>query len=158
MESGGRGAGHTEFTADCGDMNPQRLKSFMMRYVGEKISNTGLTESQAVFVLVLDAEKGMSLKDITESQGVHKSLTTRMIKYLISNGYAENVSESGKEYSVVLTPKGVEAKVVAQREFRSLWDLILEGLTDEEVELFNLVQHKIIERIKELSEQESNDL
>ncbi|MCL1811243.1 MAG: MarR family transcriptional regulator [Methanomassiliicoccaceae archaeon] len=91
------------------DVHPQPFKSFFSRFINDRIVDTGLTESQIVFLMILNESEGMSLKRMTEMVGVHKSLTTRAVKHLMSNGFVVNTAESGKEYSVVLTAKGLGA-------------------------------------------------
>jgi DNA-binding MarR family transcriptional regulator len=104
-----------------------------------------------VFLVMLDENKGMSLKEMTERIGVHKSLTTRAVKHLLENGYVINASESGKEYSIVLTPKGKAAKRTAFCAFSELFEMILEDLTEEELEIMERVLLKIRRKMEDLS-------
>jgi len=136
------------------DMHPQPFKSFFRRFINERICDTGLTESQIVFLTVLDKEKGMSLKEMTDKVGVHKSLTTRAVKHLLENGFIVNISESGKEHSIVLTAKGVKAKKTAIQAFSELFDLIFEDLTEEELAFLERILSKTRHKIDELSSQE----
>ncbi|MDR2698165.1 MAG: MarR family transcriptional regulator [Candidatus Methanoplasma sp.] len=136
------------------DMHPQPFKSFFSRFITERVGDTGLTESQIVFLLVLDTDGGMSLKDMTEKMGVHKSLTTRAVKHLLDNGFVINTAESGKEHSVVLTAKGTKARKAAIRAFSDLFELILEDLTDEELTVMEQAMSKIRHKMEELSSKE----
>jgi len=136
------------------NMHPQPFKSFLSRFINERICETGLTESQIVFLAILDKKKGMSLKEMTDRVGVHKSLTTRAVKHLIENGFVINTLESGKEYSIVLTAKGAKAKEVAIQAFRDLIELILEDLTDEELAMMEKTMQKIRQKLEDLSSEE----
>lgn len=136
------------------DMNPQMFKSFFGKFITERIKDTGLTESQAIFLFHLDVKNGISLKELTELLCVHKSLTTRMVKILINGGFIVNESESGKEYSVVLTEKGAKAKTITESAFDELFKLIMKCLTEEEVEIFYNLAMKVRDRVIELSEEE----
>lgn len=137
-------------------MNPQRFKSFFGKYISERIASTGLTESQAIFLVHLDNAEGISLKELTDRVGVHKSLTTRMIKILVDEGFIVNNAGSGKEYSVVLTEKGSSTKKLVEQVIEELFDMILDGLSDEEVtQLFNILE-KIRDKMVELSEDPVN--
>jgi DNA-binding MarR family transcriptional regulator len=136
------------------DMHPKPFKSFFSRFINERISETGLTESQIVFLTVLDKEKGQSLKEMTEIVGVHKSLTTRAVKHLLENGFVVNIAESGKEHSVVLTVKGAKAKKKAIEAFSELFELISEDLTDEELAVMDRTMMKIRHKMEELSSKE----
>jgi len=133
------------------DMHPQPFKSFFRRFINERISGTGLTESQIIFLMVLDKEKGISLKEMTDMVGVHKSLTTRAVKHLLENGFITNISESGKEHSIILTAKGIKAKRTATQAFSELFDLIFEDLTEEELAVMEQVLSKTRRKMDELS-------
>jgi DNA-binding MarR family transcriptional regulator len=115
------------------EMNPKPFKSFISKFINERVGETGLTESQIVFLTILDDEKGMSLKEMTEWIGVDKSLTTRAVKHLLEHGFVINIAESGKEHSIVLTIRGVKAKETAHRAFAELFEILLEDVTDEEM-------------------------
>jgi len=142
------------FISDSLEINPQKFKSFLSREMNKKISHLDLTESQAFFVLVLNRDRGLSLKEMTDRLGVHKSLTTRMTKCLIEKGFAVNTAESGREYSMVLTKKGLEAKNVISEAFEDVWELLLQELTPEERKMLHILFNKIHDRIRELSEHE----
>ena len=133
------------------DMHPQPFKSFFSRFINHHICETGLTESQIIFLMALDTERGMSLKEVTEIVGVHKSLTTRTVKHLLAHGFVVNTAESGKEHSIVLTAKGVEARRTAARAFGELFELILEDVTDEELAMMEQTLLKIRQKMEELS-------
>lgn len=136
------------------NMHPQPFKSFLSRFINERICETGLTESQIVFLAILDKKKGMSLKEMTDRVGVHKSLTTRAVKLLLSNGFVVNNLESGKEHSIMLTAKGVKAKETAIDAFSELFDLILEDLSEEEMMMFETSLIKIRRKMEELLSEE----
>ncbi|MDR1405201.1 MAG: MarR family transcriptional regulator [Candidatus Methanoplasma sp.] len=133
------------------DMNPKQFKSFFSKFVTERVGETGLTESQIVFLTILDKKKGMSLKEMTEKVGVNKSLTTRAVKHLVENGFVINIAGSGKEYSVVLTEKGNGARKTAENAFYELFSLIFEDFTDEELVQMKCLLVKIKHRMEELS-------
>jgi len=150
-------AGGRSIISDSLEVNPQKFKSFLSREMNKKISHLDLTESQAFFVLVLNKDRGLSLKEMTDRLGVHKSLTTRMTKCLIEKGLAVNTAESGREYSMILTKKGLEAKNIISEAFEDVWELVLRGLTSEEREMLHILFNKIHDRIRELSEHEPDD-
>jgi len=140
------------------NMHPQPFKSFFSRFINERISKTGLTESQILFLIVLDKKKGMSLKEMTDMVGVHKSLTTRAVKLLLSNGFVVNNPESGKEHSIQLTAKGSRAKETAIQAFAELFELLLEDLSEEEMIMFEQSIVKIRQKMEELSSEEPESL
>jgi DNA-binding MarR family transcriptional regulator len=136
------------------DMHPQPFKSFFSRFINERVGETGLTESQIIFLAILDEEKGKSLKEMTEMIGVHKSLTTRAVKHLLENGFVDNISDSGKEHAVVLTKKGAEAKETAVRALEELMELLLENVTNEELAAMEQTLSKIRDNMEELLSKE----
>jgi len=136
------------------NMHPQPFKSFFSRFINERISETGLTESQIIFLLVLDKKNGMSLKEMTDMIGVHKSLTTRAVKHLIRKGYVVNTLESGKEHSIVLTAKGVKMREIAVQAFSDLFDIILEDFSEEELAVMEQSMLKIKRKMEELTSKE----
>lgn len=115
------------------EVNPQKFKSMFNKFIGERIDGTGLTESQAMFLIHLDKTKGMSLKELTDRVGVHKSLTTRMVRTLTEEGFVINNSGSGKEYDLVLTKQGASAKKVVDAAFKDLFKVLLGDLTQDEI-------------------------
>jgi len=133
------------------NFHPQPFKSFFSRFINERISKTGLTESQIIFLTILDKKRGMSLKEMTDRIGVHKSLTTRAVKHLLENGFVINTLDSGKEHSIVLTAKGVKAKEAAIKAVSELFDLILEDLTEEELATMEQAMLKMRQKVEELS-------
>jgi DNA-binding MarR family transcriptional regulator len=135
-------------------LNPKPFKSFFSRFITEHVGCTGLTESQILFLLVLDRMNGASLKEMTEKIGVHKSLTTRAVKHLLDNGFVVNTAESGKEYSIVLTERGADAKNTAIEVLIELFDLIFEDLTDEELAVMERALTKVRRKMEELSSKE----
>jgi len=136
------------------DMHPQPFKSFFSRFINERIENTGLTESQIVFLTILDEKKGMSLKEMTERIGVHKSLTTRAVKHLQENGFVIDIADSGKEHAIVLTVKGGKAKETAVRALAELIELLFEDVTDEELAVMEQTLSKIRRKMEDLFSKE----
>jgi DNA-binding MarR family transcriptional regulator len=136
------------------DMHPKPFKSFFSKFINERISETGLTESQIVFLIVLDEKRGMSLKEMTERVGVHKSLTTRAVKHLLEAGFVINISESGKEHDVVLTSKGAKAKDTAIRALGELFELLFEDIKDDELIAMEQTLLKVRQKMEELLSKE----
>lgn len=136
-------------------MNPTRYKLFLMRQIGRRVADLGLSEGYLHFLLALDAENGISLRELTKKAGVHKSLTTRMVKGLIGNGFVVDTREGGKEYSVILTEKGLEAKRRYAEAHEDVVRLLLDPLSeDERRELFRIVG-RIHERMEEMERRDT---
>lgn len=130
--------------------NPTRYKLFFTRQIDDRIGDLGLSEGQIYFLFSLDREKGISLKELTEKVGVHKSLTTRMIKSLIENGFAVDKKESGKEYCVVLTDKGEKAKERCVDATKEIITTVMGSIPKDELESFFRILDKIHVKMEEM--------
>lgn len=129
-------------------LNPTKFKMYFAKKINERLGGLGLSEGQVFFLIALDRKTGMSLKELTEEVGVHKSLTTRMVKYLIENGFVEDLTESGKEYSAVLTAKGKKAKDDTIEALEAVMSDIFQDLTDEDMDSLMSISEKIMKRME----------
>lgn len=129
-------------------INPTKFKIFFTKKINERLENIGLTEGQVFFLIALDRSHGHSLKELTDEVGVHKSLTTRAVRSLIDNGFAVDMTESGKEYSLVLTEKGKKAKKDAAAAVREVMCDIFRDLDESDVDDLIRIMGKIHARIE----------
>jgi DNA-binding MarR family transcriptional regulator len=143
--------------APCVMENPTRYKLFFTKHIDKRLNSIGLSEGHLYFILALDENKGMSLKEMTEKVQVHKSLTTRAVRNLIDNEFAKDLKESGKEYSLVLTEKGKHAKEKSIRALAEVTDMILGGLSKEELDELGSMVRKIQCRMDEVDRKELED-
>jgi len=134
--------------------NPIRYKLFFTKHIDERLNRIGLSEGHLYFILALEGDKGISLKEMTEKVQVHKSLTTRAVRDLIDNEFAKDLKESGKEYSLVLTEKGKYAKERSIRALKEVTEMILGGLSQDELEGLQATVRKIQRRMDEIDRKE----
>lgn len=138
--------------ADAIFINPQRFKSYITKLMrGQLEKSLGITESLLFFVIVLDDEKGMSLKELSVYAGVDKSLTTRAVRYLMDLGYVINDKGPGREYSIKLTEKGLEARKKGKEVVKKTSDIITAGLTDEERRMMGIILAKLVKNMENYS-------
>lgn len=135
-------------------VNPTRYKLFFTKQIDRRISDLGLSEGHLYFILSLDGKQGISLRELTERVHVHKSLTTRMVRSLIENGFAMDAHESGKEYSVVLTKKGEYAKERSIQALKEVGELIMGGLSKDDLDNFLNIIEKIHRRMDDIERQD----
>jgi DNA-binding MarR family transcriptional regulator len=126
-----------------GEMHaPSVMKKYMDAYISDALEGTGIPSSYGPFIIELDIDRGMSQKELTERVYVHKSLTTRVVKELISMGFAENRSTE-KEYSLYLTERGDEAKKTILENLDNAICFLMSDMTDEEKSEFRRLMRKI---------------
>lgn len=126
-----------EMTESMNSIGPQKMKSLFGKYMNKHLQEYGITESQVQFILGLDDKVGVSLKKITDDLKVHKSLTSRMMYILIKEGFVINEAKALKEYSVILTEKGMEVKKKTCEIFHELTKMFISDFSDDELETFN---------------------
>lgn len=133
-------------------INPQRFKSYITKQMrGRLEDNLNLTESLLFFVIVLDDEKGMSLKELSGYAGVDKSLTTRAVRYLMDLHYVINDKGPGREYSIKLTEKGLEARKKGKEIVKDIADSLTSDFTDEEKRMMNILLAKLVRKMESYS-------
>lgn len=138
-----------------GIYNPTKYKLFFTKQMDRRLKDFGLSEGHVFFLMALDDENGRSLKEITDEVDVHKSLTTRMMKNLIENGFAVDTRESGKEYSVVLTDRGKEAKEAVKNALNEVMDILMGNLSEQDADDLYRILQKLQRAIDEAESGES---
>ena len=72
-----------------------------------------------------------------------KALITRLSSSLISEGFAQNTSGKPRVYSLELTPKGLDALGIIEREQTEAWKLLTSDITPEERRAIDSAVEKI---------------
>lgn len=133
----------------------RKFKVLSDKYMNPRLEDTGITVSNAPFLLALDDKEGRSLKEITEHMGVNKSLTSRMMIMLSCKGLVKNVGKTLKEYSVILTAKGVQAKKRLEKEFRETVEIITAPFSDQELAELMVLMNKLALSVDKLMSDEN---
>jgi DNA-binding MarR family transcriptional regulator len=91
------------FPMSIGKINKQMQKRF-----GEELKPWDLSSAHAMYLIVLLENEGLTLKELTESLGVDKANTTRVIADLKEKGYiyTDRTREGSRKYKVFLTDEG----------------------------------------------------
>ena len=108
----------------------------------------GLKRTHGQFLKTIYDNEGLSLKELSNEMYVDKSLTTRVIKSLIDNGFVINMNNESREYRLYLTDKGNDAVSKIEKIVNDAWDELLSELTDDEMETLTRIHMKINEKLK----------
>ena len=102
-----------------------------------------------MYMMVLYENDGITLNELTESVGIDKANTTRVVKALKSKCYiyTDPAIEGTRKYKVYLTEDGKKAAEIVKASITKTLDKIFSILTEtERVQYINLLK-KIITNI-----------
>ncbi len=130
------------------DINPRAIKNYIEKRVSQTSESMGLKRTHGQFLKTIYDNEGLSLKELSNEMYVDKSLTTRVIKSLIDNGFVINMNNESREYRLYLTDKGNDAVGKIDKIVNDAWDDLLSELTDDEMETLTRIHMKINEKLK----------
>ena len=130
------------------DINPRAIKNYIEKRVSQTSESMGLKRTHGQFLKTIYDNEGLSLKELSNEMYVDKSLTTRVIKSLIDNGFVINMNNESREYRLYLTDKGNDAVSKIKKIVNDAWDELLSELTDDEMETLTRIHMKINEKLK----------
>lgn len=130
------------------DINPRAIKNYIEKRVSQTSESMGLKRTHGQFLKTIYDNEGLSLKELSNEMYVDKSLTTRVIKSLIDNGFVNNMNNESREYRLYLTDKGNDAVSKIEKIVNDAWDELLSELTDDEMEMLTRIHMKINEKLK----------
>lgn len=130
------------------DINPRAIKNYIEKRVSQTSESMGLKRTHGQFLKTIYDNEGLSLKELSNEMYVDKSLTTRVIKSLIDNGFVINMNSESREYRLYLTDKGNDAVSKIEKIVNEAWDELLSELTDDEMETLARIHMKINEKLK----------
>lgn len=130
------------------DINPRAIKNYIEKRVSQTSESMGLKRTHGQFLKTIYDNEGLSLKELSNEMYVDKSLTTRVIKSLIDNGFVINMNNESREYRLYLTDKGNDAVSKIEKIVNDAWDELLSELTDNEMETLTRIHMKINEKLK----------
>ena len=130
------------------DINPRAINNYIEKRVSQTSESMGLKRTHGQFLKTIYDNEGLSLKELSNEMYVDKSLTTRVIKSLIDNGFVINMNNESREYRLYLTDKGNDAVSKIEKIVNDAWDELLSELTDDEMETLTRIHMKINEKLK----------
>ena len=134
-----------------GKMN--RISRCGMLYRGEKLQDLDINACQHSFVLAICHHPGMSQEQIARHLCLNKSTVARALTQLESTGYVIRTPDTeDKRVLLVYPTEKMENVFPRVREVTREWNRsLMEGISEEETEIFLSVLTRITERAKELT-------
>lgn len=122
---------------------------FLSHLIDQKLQedNILLSSSQSFTLLLLIKNGGrMYQRDLEKESRVRRSSISSLIKNLEDNGYIERVDVDGdkRKKEVIITEKGIEAETCVKETIKSLEEKLVDGITKEELDLWEKVSLKMI--------------
>lgn len=109
--------------------------------INSRLVPYNITAQHAVYIMALESNGNMTLKDLTDCVGNDGALTTRVIKKLDNFGYIEKVEERTKKYKIGLTKLGKNISKVILGAINKARKTYFANLTKSEVLcLFNIAE------------------
>lgn len=118
---------------------------YAMSFFRIEMSKFNLNPSHHFILFALYRHDGISQESLSKELHVDKATITRSIKSLLSEGFIERRQDPNdkRSYMIFLTPKAMEIKPKVHEMFSKWNDIILEGLTEEEVDMAYTLLKKI---------------
>lgn len=106
-------------------------------YIDQGLKEFRLTTGSYPYLLVLNANEGISQNDISRELNVDKAMSTRIIRRLIELEYVrkEQNVEDTRAYKLYITDKGKAIIPEIIKVINSWVDILTEGNEDKEVEI-----------------------
>lgn len=124
-------------------VGPRAFKSFIDRKMEPRLESIGIRPSYGPFILCIEDNEGISLKELSAKTYVDKALTTRVVQSLTELDIVTNLSDGARRYNLVLTEKGKNAANIVRESLRDIWGMLLKDVTEEEKIVFNKVVEKM---------------
>ena len=126
---------------------------FLSHLIDQKLQedNILLSSSQSFTLLLLIKNGGrMYQRDLEKESRVRRSSISSLIKNLEDNGYIERIDVDGdkRKKEVIITEKGIEAETLVKETIKSLEEKLVDGLTKEELDLWEKVSLKMINNLE----------
>ena len=128
-------------------------------YRNNKVNAADLHPSQYAFILSVCREEGRSQEEIARDLCLNKSTAARNLNALEENGYVTRASipNDKRQFSVYPTKKALAILPEIKKATLDWMNLLSEGISEEELEIFNSVLMKMQDKAREIIDiQEGN--
>jgi len=118
-------------------------------YLKEELKDINIGRGPFNFLIVIYENEGIFQEDLSKKLRLDKTTTTRTLQKLLMAGYIskqKNV-EDKRMYRVYTSIKGKELIKNRKTIFSSLDKIILNGVTDQEKEIFEKLLSRMIQNI-----------
>ena len=135
--------------------NISRSQALFRRH---RVSADDLQSGHYAFALAICREPGRSQEELARELCINKSTVTRNLNVLEENGYVEKRTLSTDKRQFAVDPTDKLTVVLPEIKAASLeWmELLSEGISEEELEVFNSVLLRMESRAREITERQDN--
>ncbi|MBO5879711.1 MAG: MarR family transcriptional regulator [Clostridia bacterium] len=135
--------------------NISRSQALFRRH---RVSADDLQSGHYAFALAICREPGRSQEELARELCINKSTVTRNLNVLEENGYVEKRTLSTDKRQFAVYPTEKLTVVLPEIKAASLeWmELLSEGISEEELEVFNSVLLRMESRAREITERQDN--
>ena len=127
-------------------------------YRNSRICVDDLQPNHYAFVLAICRESGRSQEELARELCVNKSTVARCIGQLEENGYVTRHSLpcDKRQFSVYPTDKMMQVRPAVQKASREWMELLSEGISPEELEIFDSVLMRMQEKAGRIIEMQED--
>lgn len=132
----------------------RRLNYVVSRGLEKKVKKVGIDEITLMHGWIMrylydNRERDVFQKDIEKQFSIGRSTVTNIIQLMEKKGYIrrEFVEHDARLKKVLLTPKGIESHETIEKLISILNAKMLEGITEEELQIFLNVAERICENV-----------
>ncbi len=128
-------------------------------YRHSRISAEDLQPGHYAFVLAICREPGRSQEELARELCINKSTVARNINYLEEKGYISRnpLPKDKRQFAVYPTEKMLDVLPEIKKASVEWMTLLSEGISQEELDIFNAVLERMQERAREIiAKQEEN--
>lgn len=132
----------------------RRLNYVVSRGLEKKVKKAGIDEITLMHGWIMrylydNRERDVFQKDIEKQFSIGRSTVTNIIQLMEKKGYIrrEFVEHDARLKKVLLTPKGIESHETIEKLISILNAKMLEGITEEELQIFLNVAERICENV-----------
>lgn len=129
-----------------------RIFRFSRAHQDKELQHLGIGSGQFGFLMALFREEGISQKRLAEISRLDKTTITRSIRPLVEKGYVirERDPEDRRGYRILLTDEGRSLRPGLIRIQSELEVHLLEGFSDEEVDVLKDMLRRINDNASKL--------
>lgn len=128
------------------------MRRMMDKVFGHKPDKATLMHSWIIGFIKDREEQGLDTfqKDIEKEFSINRSTTSEMINLMCRKGMVKrvNVSYDARLKKIVLTDQSRTFQQQIENQMRYIHDLLVKGLTEEEIDTFIMLADKLIDNVK----------
>lgn len=118
---------------------------------GRRLESKGITRIQWIALFYLGLSNGISQRELAQNMNIKDSSATRLLDRMERDGLVsrEKNPDDRRVTYVILTKKGKEMRKKLLPEGEKFSNTLLSGITEEELQIFDIVLNKMVNNILE---------